>query len=111
MLMSACNDNEYNGVNKGTVSNYSFGLEEKRKNHKMDFEITDDLAIDIGNAVIKSVWGEDVIKETQYRLEYIEDDEAYLFYRVPKDEWTFDGEYDVVINKADGAILWVHTGS
>lgn len=109
LIISACSNNEYKGENRGTVTGESLKLEEKSGKK---FEVTDELAIDIGNAVIKSVYGKNAINKTEYDLRYYEKHGVYLFARIPTKikGKGFGWDYEVAIRKEDGAILGVWMG-
>lgn len=117
-MICSCGSNEYKGENLGEkewdIKNLPATPNPQDKLVFRDFEVTDEMAIDIGNAVVKAVYGEEIIDKTIYNLAYIKKDGIYWFARVPKPKngvsTTLGGSYDVYIRKKDGAILEVRLG-
>lgn len=110
LLLSGCErtkNNEYIGTNNG--------IEEKRSiiskiNTSDEFYITDNVAIEIGNSVLKSIYGEEIFNDTEYLLTYYKIDKAYIFTRIPKKEgYETLGcpYYEVLISALDGSILGI----
>lgn len=105
-MLYGCGNNEYKGINSGAVSDSGLNIYGEN-----NFEITDEVAIDIGNAIIKSVYGEEAINKTEYNLRYFEKYGVYLFARIPtKLKGSFGWDYEVAIRKEDGTILGVWRG-
>lgn len=99
----------YVGVNEGKL-NFDLQLDQKKANHPemKDYEITDEMAIEIGNAAIKAKYGEETLRNTHYSLSYLEDQGIYWFARWSSDP-ILGGDYEVAINKKNGAIelIWM----
>ena len=115
LMLCGCSDKtekggEYVGENLGTRSNFSLNLEERkdRLSANTSFAITDELAIEIGNAILKNPYNDDFMNETTYELTYIEDDGIYWFSRRPVKP-SLGGAYNVAIDKKTGAIklVWI----
>ena len=68
------------------------------------FTIDEELALDIGNAVLRRVYGENVIEDTRFLVGKIAGKDCFIITRLPKNHPALGGEYNVAIN-ANGEIL------
>ena len=89
---------------------YSFGGNDIAMD---EYEITQETALDIGNAVLKDIYQEqwrEFFEETEYMVISIEKQDMYIVSRAPVG-YVGDGSY-VAINKKDGKILriWFDAG-
>ncbi len=113
VILCSCKNKEYIGKNVGIrrmgLTNYA-SEDFKPSSAVENFEIDEDLAINIGNSVLKSVYGEDIINSSEYVLAYYEDVGIYKFARIPDNSEAINGmgeDWAVIIRKSDGAILKV----
>lgn len=98
------------GEFKGVVSNCDFDLESQTGIPAKGLIIDEKLALEIGNAVIKSVYNEDVLLQTEFVVCELEDKDAWVVSRIPKGGETLGGDYNVAISKKDGAIIKIWAG-
>jgi len=73
-----------------------------------DFSIDEDLAIEIGNAIIKSAFGNNAITETRYIVREVIEKDCFVVTRLPKADIA-GGDYSVAIKK-NGEILKIWWG-
>jgi len=74
------------------------------------FEIDQELALDIGNAVLQSLGGKALLEETEFIVYELKDKNIYVITRVPKDNNILGGDYNVAISKINGTILKIWGG-
>ena len=74
-----------------------------------DVIIDEKLALEIGNAVLKSVLGQDIITDTEFLVCEFKDKDIFIVSRSLK-EYEMGEDYCVAISKKDGAILRVWQG-
>ncbi len=98
------------GEFKGVISAQDINLDEKEGISGQEIVIDEKLALEIGNAVIKSVFDEHVIKETEYRVFELRGKDSFVVSRLPRDKLMLGGDYNVAISKIDGRILKVWMG-
>ena len=72
--------------------------------------IDENLALDIGNAAIKSAYSNEdknILKNTKFQVYELKDKNVYVVYRYYED--SMGGAYGVAISKKDGAIvkMWI----
>ena len=73
------------------------------------WEMDGEMALEIGNAVLESIYGAEIAEYDAYSVRYIEDKEIYLVSRaIGKD--VLGGCFTVVISKKNGEILKVWSG-
>lgn len=74
-------------------------------------EIDEALALDIGNAVIKSAYGEEAvsINDTEFLVYEVKGKNIFVVSRGPKGG-VLGGDHSVAIDKTDGSILKVWSG-
>lgn len=101
--------NEENKTKARIRSNFSLNLEKRTLSSTSikDFEINDELAVEIGNSILKSIYGDKAMCNTTSHIEYIEDDGVFWFVRGNPDQ--LGGDYNVAINKYNGKIelIWI----
>ena len=76
----------------------------------LDFEISEKLAVEIGNAVLKSVYNETILNNTKLILSENEKGNIFTISRVINDIYTDGGDCNVAISKTDGKILKIWMG-
>lgn len=72
--------------------------------------IDEKLALDIGNVVIRSIYGEEILKKTDFLVCEPEGHDFYIVSRMPKDKKMLGDDYNVAISRIDGRILKVWAG-
>ena len=98
------------GEFKGVVSSSDFDFENQAKVSEKEMIVDEKLALEIGNAVIKSVYNENVLLQTEFVVCELENKDVFVVSRMPKDSETLGGDYNVAISKKDGAIIKIWTG-
>lgn len=93
----------------GVVTDSDIDLTEDATNLK-DFSVNEKLALEIGNAVIKSIQGEDHFNNTEFLVYEIEGQNVIVVYRMPKNKQVLGGEINVAISKTNGQILKIWGG-
>jgi len=94
----------------GVVPDSEFNLDDKSGIPSKGLIIDEKLALEIGNAVIKSVYNENVIEQTEFIVCELKDKDIFVVSRIPKGGETLGGDYNVAISKIDGKILKVWAG-
>lgn len=102
-------DNKSEGKYYGIVSDYNFELGNESDIVSCEFVMTEKLALEIGNAVITSVYGEDVLTDTKFAVYELKDKDVFVVSRIPCDE-ILGGDYNVALSKTDGRIIKVWSG-
>ena len=74
-----------------------------------DIIIDEKLALEIGNAVLQSVFGQNLITDTEFLVGEVKDKDIFIVTRVLKGV-EMGGDYNVAISKKDGAILRIWQG-
>lgn len=87
-----------------------YSLDFENKAGAQTVAIDEKLALKIGNAVIASVYGEEVLKDTMFIVSEISAKNVFIVSRVPKEVEVLGGSYSVAISKTDGAIVKVWPG-
>lgn len=118
VLVGGCTSNgnindkgEFLGVKEKGDVGYIEDLENVFGMSPEEVNIDEKLALDIGNAIIKSVcsrWDGDVLKNTQFIVYELKDQDAFVICRWYPDR--MGGDYNVAISKKDGAILKMWEG-
>ena len=98
------------GVFRGVVSYIEVDLNNKDGAVNKDEIINEKLALEIGNSVLKSVYGEDIIDKTRFVVYEIENENIFVVSRLPKGKEFLGGDRNVAIRKTDGAILKIWAG-
>ena len=98
------------GEFKGVVSNWNFDLEKQIGVPAKGLIVDEKLALEIGNAVIKSVYNENVLLQTEFVVYELEDKDVFVVSRIPKGGETLGSDYNVAISKKDGAIIKIWAG-
>lgn len=98
------------GEFKGIVSNWNFDLKSQIGVPAKGLIVDEKLALEIGNAVIKSVYNENVLLQTKFVVCELEGKDVFVVSRIPKSDETLGGDYNVAISKKDGAIIKIWAG-
>ena len=98
------------GEFKGVISNWDLDLNSQSGVPVKELIVDEKLALDIGNAVIKSVYNEDVLLQTEFVVCELKDKDIFVVSRIPKGDETLGGGYNVAISKKDGAIIKIWVG-
>ena len=78
---------------------------------KIDFTITQELALEIGDAALRLVFGERVFKDAVFVVAEVVRDDAFAVWRIPRNELGSDGEFPLaVISNIDGRIIQIGHG-
>ena len=88
----------------GVVSNWNIDLDDKE--YAAEVVIDEKLALEIGDAVLKSVYGQDALAETKFQVCELKDKDVFVVTRMPT-EYEMGDDYNVAISKKDGTILRV----
>ena len=75
----------------------------------MNIIIDESLALEIGNAVLKSVYGNDMMENTRFHVCELQGRNIYVVSRIPKEE-ILGGDKNVAIDKMNGQILKIWAG-
>ena len=97
------------GEFKGVVSNWSIDLNDQNGVSFEKLIVDEQLALEIGNAVIKAVYNEEILTQTSFLVYELEDEDIFIVSRIPK-ESKLGGDYNVAISKSNAAILKVWVG-
>ena len=100
---------EDTGTFLGVVTDSDIDLNENTSNLK-GFVVNEKLALEIGNAVIKSLQGEDSISNTEFIVYEIEGQNVIVVCRIPKNKQVLGGDINVAISKTNGQILKIWGG-
>ena len=73
------------------------------------YAIDEEMALEIGNAILKKIFGEEVIKNTRFIVCEVDGKDYFVVSRLPKN-YEMGGDFGVAINKEDGKILKVWMG-
>lgn len=90
------------------IDNEPIDFEDMIGVHK-DFEVDEKLALEIGDAILKKVYGESLLQNTYYIVKENAKEEYFVVTRLPNDGVP-GGDYSVVINKKDAKILRIWMG-
>ncbi|WP_313563861.1 hypothetical protein [Ruminiclostridium cellobioparum] len=101
---------EDSGKLLGIISNNNIDLNSDVGTYKKGINIDQEIALEIGNLIIKHVYGENVIKKTDYLVFELEGQDVIVISRVPKGGNTVGGDYNVAISKKDASILRIWMG-
>ena len=102
-------EQEDTGTFLGVVTDSDIDLNENTSNLK-GFVVNEKLALEIGNAVIKSLQGEDSISNTEFIVYEIEGQNVIVVCRIPKNKQVLGGDINVAISKTNGQILKIWGG-
>lgn len=104
-------DINQNGEFRGVVEDEYFHLDNDNFGiFPGEFIIDENLALDIGNSIIKSYcsgWEDDVLEKTNFIVCEIKERDIFVVYRYYPD--SMGGAHGVAINKNNGAILKIWT--
>ena len=90
------------GKFKGVLSGWEVNLKDPMGTYK-DFVLDEQTAYEIGNAILKRVYGEEKLKNTRFIVYEVEGKDYFVVCRGPKAGP--GGGYNVALNKEDGKIL------
>ena len=93
----------------GIISDMDLALYVEDNNSKK-LVIDDKLALEIGNSVIKSVYGKDVLNKTEFLVYELKGEGVFIVSRIIKGGQTLGGDYNVAIRKETGSIIKIWTG-
>jgi len=105
--LAACGEKQGEGVFKGIVSGWNTDLDDITLTYS-DFVIDDKVALEIGDAVLKSILG-DKFNNTSFIVCEIADKNFYIITRIP-DTNVPGVDYNIAISKEDGRILKIWMG-
>jgi len=74
-----------------------------------DFVVTEALALEIGRAVLKDTYGEEVFSEITLTVKEVEKQKLYVV-SFTQEGYALGGDFSVAINKKDGKILKIWAG-
>lgn len=98
------------GEFKGVVSDWDIDLDSQVGVPTKGFIVDEKLALEIGNAVIKSVYNENILLQTEFVVYELKDKDIFVVSRIPKGDEKLGGDYNVAVNKKNGAILKIWAG-
>ena len=74
----------------------------------VDVTITPSMALEIGNAALRLVFGERIFEDSVFRVVEVIDEDAFYVWRIPRTAYGADGEFPLaVINGKNGRIIQV----
>ncbi|MCD7855906.1 MAG: hypothetical protein LUG66_09890 [Clostridiales bacterium] len=91
---------------EGVVSDYDIDYYLNEYSFGIDCSIDENTALEIGNAVIKSVIGEEEFEKTHFAVREIKDRDIFVFSRYKADTEVLSGDICAAIGK-DGSVLKV----
>lgn len=94
----------------GVLSNVKIDFDNQDGAYNKDFIIDEKLALEIGNSILKSIYGESMLKNSDFIVYEVEGENIFVVSRVPKDNGTLGDDYNIAINKKNGAVLKIWAG-
>ena len=112
LLLTSCNiayEDTDIGTFEGVVPKGRFDIDKNNVVLPSGFYVNQELALSIGNAVIKDFSGEKFILESTYIVKEIQDEDIFIVTRFPKKN-QLGGDINVAIDKRNGCILKIWGG-